>query len=113
MKHLFFAALIFLAACSKSNDKPTPEVSPKVTVVSARVDSATMYVKVNIVKSSTYSKLTLVIYKTDITSIDYKYPIVIKDGDQEVICSKFSDSSPMSYQIQYGTTYSAMMSLGY
>lgn len=107
--------LLFLfAACSKSNTTPpTPDVVPKVTVVSARVDSATMYVKVNIIKSTAYSKLTLVIYKTDITGVDYKYPISIKDGDQEVVCNHYSDASPMSYQVQYGTTYSSMMTLTY
>ena len=112
MKQIIIGILL-LAGCSKSNDKPTNNVVPTVTVVSARVDSTIMYVKINIVQAWTYSKLTLVIYKTDITSADYKYPIVIKDGDQEIVCNHFSDSSPMSYQIQYGTTYSTMMSLAY
>jgi len=110
---------MLLVACSKSNDQPTtppPAQQPSVTVVSATVANGVMDVKVNIVKSASYNQVKLVIYKTDNTSLNYKYDVVVKDGSQIVECPHYSDASPMQYQIEYiGTSaqFSQMMTLAY
>ncbi len=107
-------ALTFLLACSKSSTTVTTVAGPSVTVKSVAAVSGILTIVVNIVQSSHYQKLTLIIFKTsDVAGESYQYPLVIKDGDQVILFDKFSDISPMYYQIEYDTTFSGLMQLTY
>jgi hypothetical protein len=102
MKTAFLLALIFLVSCSKSKSPdPSGSTAAEVVVQSATVVSGVLNVNLNFSNSSYVSQCQLVIYKTDINSVNYKYTIELKDGNQTVDCSHYTDSSPLVYQIKF------------
>lgn len=113
MKKLLPLILLF-AACSKSNQAPpVPPSGSYISIQSVDTASGIMNVHIKIIGAAAYKAINLVVYKTDITGANYKYPVTIQEGTQIISCNKFSDSSPVKCQIQIDGTFSNMMSFSY
>lgn len=104
MKKLLLIISLAWIGCSKSNDattQPPVNTAAKVTVTGASVVPGALSVNLTFENSSSVASCQLVVYQNTISGQDYKYIIEIKDGPQTLICPKYSDASPMMYQIKY------------
>lgn len=105
MKKLFLLTLVIASfSCKKSNDAPVdPPVNTaaKVTIQSAFVVNNALNLTLLFANSSAVASCQLVIYVSDAVHGNYKYNLEIQDGQQLLICPKYSDVSPMMYQIKY------------
>ena len=105
MKKLIpFLLAVVLFGCKKSNDAPPDDptnTSFRITIQSAEVVNNELNVSYTVENPATISKCTLLIYKTDATSIDYQYDIPAKSGAAIITCSHYGDASPMLCQYRY------------